>query len=357
MDKRASQRSELEAQNVPVTQDSKASRVAQRYVPTSTRLMDQVREALKYYGYARSTRDTYESWVRAYVRFHLPKHPRDLNVAEIESYLNHLVHNRKVATSTQQQAMHAVLFLYKRVLGVELERRIGAARSTRKVRVPVVMSVAEVQRLLQALQGQARLMAELMYGSGLRVQELCRLRVKDVDFDGQRLLVYAGKGDKDRVTLLPASVHSRLREQIERVAEVHNRDLAKGHGEVHLPMALARKYPNAGKQLAWQYLFPARTLSPDPEDGVVRRHHIDASALRKKVTEARRAVGIHKRVTPHTFRHSFATELLRNGTNIRVVQELMGHADVSTTEIYTHVLAGELNRVVSPLERVGSLDS
>jgi integron integrase len=268
----------------------------------------------------------------------------------VTAFLNHLAADRKVAAATQNQALSALLFLYKEVLGRELAWLDGLQRATRPPRLPTVLTRAEVERLLAQLQGTKWLIASLLYGSGLRVLECLRLRVKDVDLAYRQILVRDGKGEKDRVTLLPEKLLAPLQAHLERVRGLHVRDVREGYGEVHLPYALDRKYPRAGREWCWQYLFPSATRSADPDDGVMRRHHLEESVPQRAVKEALRAAGIAKHASCHTLRHSFATHLLEGGYDIRTVQELLGHADVSTTMIYTHVLNKGGRGVRSPLD-------
>jgi len=315
------------------------------------RLMDQVLEVLRYHHYAYRTEQAYSDWILRFIRFHGGKtHPKDMGKPEIDGFLSHLATHGKVSAATQRQAMNAILFLYKKVLDQPMEDRIEAIRARRQSRLPTIMTQEEVQRVLGAMDGTHLLMARLLYGGGLRLMECVRIRVKDVDLDRGLLYLRVAKGDKDRTTLLPASVHVDLRKHLERVKMLHEQDLELGYGEVYLPEALARKYGGASREFRWQYVFPARNLSTDPRSGVMRRHHVLESGLQKAVKAAVDRAGINKRVSCHTFRHCFATHLLENGVNIRVVQELMGHADVKTTEIYTHVMQKDLRTVVSPLD-------
>jgi len=270
--------------------------------------------------------------------------------AEIEAYLSNLAVDQNVAASTQNQAFSALLFLYKQVLDLPFADDIAPIRSKKPVRLPVVLSQAEVVRLLACMSDESGLMARLMYGGGLRLMELLRLRVQDIDFDNGFLTIRAGKGDKDRTTLLPVSVRDALRQHLRKVREIFEIDLRDGHANVWLPVALAKKYPNAPKSWEWQYVFPSKSLSKDPQSGEMRRHHVNESGLQKAIRSARSKADINKRVTSHTLRHSFATHLLESGANIRVVQKLLGHADVKTTEIYTHVLQQNLGAVISPLD-------
>jgi len=318
--------------------------------PTSTRLMDQVREVMRYHHYAYRTEETYVRWIKGFIYFHNKKHPKDMGKKEVEAYLSHLAVEKHVAISTQNQAFNALLFLYKQVLDLPFADDITAIRSKKPVRLPVVLSKSEVGQLLRELTGETRLMARIMYGGGLRLNELLRLRVQDIDSANGFLTIHAGKGDKDRTTLLPISIRDELKVHLESVRKIFEEDLKEGHANVWLPGALARKYPNAAKSWEWQFLFPSKTLSTDPQTGEIRRHHVNQSNLQKAVRRAKEKAGINKRVTTHTLRHSFATHLLESGTNIRVVQKLLGHADVKTTEIYTHVLQQNLGAVTSPLD-------
>ncbi len=329
---------------------SKNKRSSDGFRPSSPRLLDQVREVMRYHHYSLRTEDAYVSWIKQYILFHNKQHPKDLGKADIERFLSFLATDRKVAASTQNQAFNALLFLYKQVLGLPFAENIAAIRSKRPPRLPVVLSREEVASLLGIMRGGAALMARVMYGGGLRLQELLRLRVQDVDFANAYLLVHAGKGDRDRTALLANAVRDDLQAHLRKVRCIFEQDLSAGHANVWLPGALARKYPHASKSWEWQYVFPAKALSTDPETGELRRHHVHQSNLQKSIRRAKEKLGIPKRVTSHTLRHSFATHLLENGVNIRVVQKLMGHKDVKTTEIYTHVLQQNLQAVVSPLD-------
>ena len=271
---------------------------------------------------------------------------------EIEGFLSHLAVNKNVAVATQSQALNAIVFLYKRVLDLPVADDLSPVRSKKPVRLPVVLSKNEVSSLLLAMSGTNLLMARLMYGGGLRLMELVRLRVKDIDFERGCLIVRDGKGGGDRTTLLGESIIDELKEHLLKVAVFYKADVESGHANVYLPNALAKKYPNAPKSWDWQYAFPASKLSTDPRSGVTRRHHINESNLQKAIRAAKNKTAICKPTTPHTLRHSFATHLLEAGTNIRVVQKLLGHKDVKTTEIYTHVLQQQLHNVVSPLENL-----
>lgn len=315
------------------------------------KLMEQVRQVLRYHHYAKRTERTYSDWIVRYIKFHgAKKHPRYMGKAEIEAFLTHLAVNRNVATATQNQAFNAILFLYNKVLDIPIEGKTSAVRAKKHLRLPVVMSKREVQLVLGHMRGIHQLMAQMMYGGGLRLMECVRLRVKDLDFERKLIYVRSGKGAKDRTTLFPDAVHTKMKAHLETVKTVHANDLTEGFGEVYLPDALARKYPGAARQFRWQYVWPAKKRSKDPDSGKIRRHHVLESGLQKAVKRAVERAGLAKRVTSHTFRHSFATHLLENGTNIRAVQELMGHADLRTTQIYTHVMVKAIGGLVSPLD-------
>lgn len=315
------------------------------------RLVERVREAIRARHYSRRTEQAYWHWIRRFILFHGKRHPATMGAAEVTAFLSWLASERKVAAATQGQALAALLFLYGAVLGEKLPWLDELVRAQRPVRLPAVLAQAEVRRLLDELHGGLRLMAALLYGAGLRQIECLSLRVKDVDFAYRQILVRDGKGAKDRVTMLPASLVQPLQQHLGRVRVLHERDRRAGGGEVRLPFALARKYPRAGREWAWQYVFPSGRVSADPEDGVMRRHHVHPDTLGRAVKRAARAAGIEKHVTCHTLRHSFATHLLEGGYDIRTVQELLGHADVSTTMVYTHVLNKGGRGVASPLDR------
>ena len=316
------------------------------------RLLDQLREQIRVRHYSIRTEDVYVKWVRDYVRFHGLRHPAEMGAAEVEQFLSHLAVRRQVSASTQNQALSALLFLYKHVLRIELPWLDDVVRAKRPERLPVVLTREETQRLLALLEGEVALVAGLLYGAGLRLMEAVRLRVKDVDFARREILVRDGKGMKDRVTLLPQAVVAPLQLHLEQVAALHRSDLAAGFGEVYLPFALARKYPRAAAEWGWQYVFPAARLSVDPRSAVRRRHHLDEKKVQRAFKLAVRQAGLIKPVTPHTLRHCFATHLLESGQDIRTVQELLGHADVKTTQIYTHVLNRGGLGVLSPLDRI-----
>ena len=314
------------------------------------KLLDQVRGKIRLKHYSLRTEEAYVDWIKRFIRHFDKRHPRDMGAAEVEAFLTHLAVAGKVAAATQNQAKSALLFLYREVLETELPWLDNVERAKAPKRLPVVLTRAEVQALLTRLEGTHWLVANLLYGAGLRIMEALRLRVKDLDLARREILVRDGKGFKDRVTMLPAALANPLQEHLKRVAELHRQDLAAGHGAVYLPYALDRKYPGAATEWGWQYVFPAATLSADPLSGEVRRHHLQDQAVQRAMKQAVRDAGLAKPATPHTLRHSFATHLLEGGYDIRTVQELLGHADVSTTMIYTHVLNRGGRGVVSPLD-------
>ncbi|MGL4407992.1 MAG: integron integrase [Zoogloea sp.] len=320
------------------------------------RLLDQVRGRIRFKHYSYRTEQAYVDWIRRFILHHGKRHPREMGAAEIEAFLTHLAVVGKVASATQNQAKSALLFLYKEVLGLDLPWLDGIESAKAPKRMPVVLGREEVLRLLGGLSGLNWLICSLLYGTGMRVMECLRLRVKDVDFARREILIRDGKGFKDRVTMLPLSLVPALRVQIQQAQRVHGVDLAAGRGEVHLPYALARKYPTAGREWGWQYVFPAEGLSLDPLDGVERRHHVSDQAVQRALKQAVRAVGLVKPATPHTLRHSFATHLLESGYDIRTVQELLGHSDVKTTMIYTHVLNRGGRGVVSPADALAPMN-
>jgi integron integrase len=318
----------------------------------SPKLLDRLREVLRARGYSAGTEDCYAMWARRYILYHNKRHPLEMAGREIEEFLTDLVVKGHVSASTQAQALNALLFLYQQVLEVELPL-IRAVRSQRPRRLPVVMSRAEVRQVLEAIEGCAglyALMARLMYGTGMRLFECCGLRVKDVDLNRKQILVRQGKGDKDRVVMLPRALRPALEQQLEQRRLQHECDLARGIAHVPLPDALERKYPSAVKELGWQFLFASRQLSREPRTGKIGRWHVYDSSLQRAVATAVRKLGLTKRISSHTFRHSFATHLLERGVDIRTVQELLGHKDVSTTMIYTHVMEKGVARTASPLD-------
>jgi integron integrase len=315
-----------------------------------TRLLDLVREQIRLRHYSIRTEQAYVSWIKRYILFHDKKHPKDMDKAEIEAFLTYLAKDLNVSSSTQNQAFNALLFLYNQVLHKSLDDKINAIRAKKPRRLPTVMTNEEAMKVVKGLSGSNKLVAKLLYGSGLRLMECLRLRVKDIDFGMNQIMVRDGKGKIDRVTLLPESAKLKLIEHLERVKTVHENDLSQGYGKVYLPYALSRKYPNTNRDWGWQYVFPSKSLSKDPRTGEIRRHHIHENSLQKAVKKAVRLARIIKPVSCHTFRHSFATHLLEDGYDIRTVQELLGHKDVSTTMIYTHVLKKGGKAVRSPID-------
>ncbi len=314
-------------------------------------LFEQVRKRLKRLNYSRRTEQAYLGWIRRFIIANKLTHPRHLDGAAVEAFLTGLASTGQVSASTQNQALAALLFLYRDILGVDLPWMDKLVRAKRSRRIPVVMSTDEVRRLLGMLDGQPWLMAALLYGTGMRLMECVRLRIKDVDFDRNEIVVRDGKGAKDRRVPLPQKLKESLHHAIERARLLHVHDVARGLGRVWLPAALARKYLNAELELGWQYVFPAARPSRDPASGMVRRHHVDEAILQRAVKNARAKAGILKPATCHTLRHSFATHLLEAGHDIRTVQELLGHKDLSTTQIYTHVLGRGAGGILSPLDR------
>jgi integron integrase len=314
------------------------------------RLLDQVRDAIRRRHYSYRTEEVYVQWIRRFIYFSGRRHPAGMGSEEITAFLNHLAGERNVAAATQNQALSALLFLYREVLAQPLPWLQDLERAKRPARVPTVLTRREARQLLAAMRGTKWLMASLLYGAGLRLTECLKLRVKDVDFEYRQIVVRDGKGAKDRVTMLPESTIEPLKRQLAVAKAYHEGDLAAGYGEVELPDALSRKYPRAPYEWAWKFVFPSHKLSVDPRTGVIRRHHVYENYLARGVTDAARAAGIVKPVSCHTLRHSFATHLLESGYDIRTVQELLGHADVSTTMIYTHVLNKGGRGVNSPLD-------
>ncbi len=316
----------------------------------SKKLMEQVSDALRTKHYSYRTEQTYMDWIKRYILFHNKRHPKDMGEEEIRQFIVHLATERKVAASTQNQATSAILFLYRTVLKQDITLPPDLSNTARPKRLPTVLTHEEAMKIINHMRGVTRLMTKLLYGSGLRLNECLRLRVKDIDFENRQIIVRGGKGDKDRATILPDSLIAELKHILLDVKALHQKDLAEGYGETLLPNALDAKYPNASREWAWQFIFPASQRSTDPQTGVIRRHHLDETVLQKAIREAAKLAGNDKQVSPHTFRHSFATHLLQNGYDIRTVQELLGHKDVKTTMIYTHVLQRGGLAVKSPLD-------
>jgi integron integrase len=320
-------------------------------VVAKPRLIDEVRCKLRVKHYSVRTEKAYIGWIRRFIFANGRRHPRELGGAQVEAFLSRLATRFNVAAGTQNQALAAILFLYREVLRIDLPWMQNVVRAKRPRRVPTVLSRDEVLRLLAAMDGRTWLMASLLYGTGMRIMECLRLRVKDVDFARNEITVRDGKGGKDRRTVLPRSLVEPLRREIERTRIVHEGDLAAGYAGVWLPHALARKYPRAPREFGWQYVFGAQHRSMDPRSGCERRHHVDDAVLSRALKAARQRAGIVKPLSAHTLRHSFATHLLESGADIRTVQELLGHKDVATTQIYTHVLNRGASGVLSPLDR------
>lgn len=314
------------------------------------RLLDRVRAEIRVRHYSLRTEESYIQWIKRYIFYHHKRHPAEMGAREISDFLSWLATGRNVAASTQNQALSALLFLYKNVLAVDLPWMDDIVRAKRPKRLPVVLAKHEVKAVLATMKGPPGLVAWLMYGTGLRLMEALRLRVQDIDFKRKQIMVRGGKGDKDRVTVLPQRLALPLQQQIDKALALHRQDLHEGYGEVYLPFALARKYPNAGYEPAWQYVFASGNRCRDPRDGTVRRHHLHEKTIQRAIKNAARKTGLMKRVTSHTLRHCFATHMLENGYDIRTVQELLGHKDVRTTQIYTHVMSKGANAVRSPLD-------
>lgn len=316
------------------------------------KLLDQVRESIRMKHYSIRTEQSYVGWIRRFILFHKKRHPKDMGVREIEEFLSHLALKEEVAASTQNVAFNALIFLYREVLRKDLPVPINAKRAKRREIVPTVLTKEEVKSVLGAMSGRPRLMATLLYGSGMRLMECIRLRVKDIHFNSDSIMIRDGKGGKDRVTVLPETTKDQLRTHLKGVKALHEQDLADGCGSVYMPEALGRKYRSAGKEWHWQYVFPSSRLSKDPRSDKKRRHHMNESVLQKAVKKAAREAEINEVVGCHTFRHSFATHLLQDGYDIRTVQDLLGHKDIRTTMVYTHILKKGGLAVKSPADRL-----
>ena len=314
------------------------------------KLLDQVSDVARFRHLSLRTEQAYRNWIKRFILFHGKQHPRDLGAEAVRAFLTHLAVHEHVSASTQNQAFNALLFLYRQVLRQEAPKIEGVERARHSRRLPVVFTKAEASAVIAQMSGARRLIAALLYGSGLRIMEAVRLRVKDIDFGREEITVRDGKGEKDRVTMLAQAVKRRLMVQVEAVRKLHQQDLKRGYGEVYLPYALERKYRGAAKDFIWQYVFPAEKLSVDPRSGRIRRHHVAEQNVQRAVKSALRAAGVRKNGSCHSFRHSFATHLLEDGYDIRTVQELLGHKDVRTTMIYTHVLNKGGRGVRSPLD-------
>ena len=314
------------------------------------KLLDQVRDALRAKHYSSRTEKTYVEWIRRYILFHHKRHPKDMGVEEVDAFLTYLAVERQVSASTQNQALSAILFLYRQVLHKDIALSQNVIHAEKSRTLPVVLTHQEAMAVIGKMAGVTQLMTKVLYGSGLRLMECLQLRVKDLDFGNHQIVVRDGKGEKDRVSILPDSVVEELRTHLMTVKAIHQKDLKDGYGQTTLPYALAKKYPNASREWMWQYVFPASARSRDPLSRTVRRHHVDPSVLQKAIHQSAQMLAMTKPVTPHTFRHSFATHLLQNGYDIRTIQELLGHKDVKTTMIYTHVLQRGGMAVKSPLD-------
>ena len=319
---------------------------------TKPRLLDQVQRALRVRHYSLRTEESYTQWIKRFILFHNKRHPLEMGKPEVEAFLSHLATDKNVAASTQNQALSAILFLYKQVLNVEIDWIDNVVRAKRPKYLPTVLSPNEVKLLIGEMSGIHQLLAKILYGSGLRLMEVLRLRVQDINFEYKQILIRSGKGNKDRVTVLSPNIIEPLMQQLEKARQLHNKDLEEGFGEVYLPFALNRKYPNAAKEWIWQYVFPSAKRSTDPGSNVVRRHHLYERGFSRAIKKAASSVGLRKRISSHTFRHCFATHMLENGYDIRTVQELLGHKDVKTTQIYTHVMKKGASGVKSPLEDI-----
>jgi integron integrase len=313
------------------------------------RLMDQVRRTIRACGLSYETEKTYVHWILRYIRFHHRRHPKELGPLEVEAFLADLAENQQCAIATQRLALNALVFLYQRHLRIPLGR-LDYQTASRKRRMPTVFTHQEAKHVIAKLTGTNKLIASLLYGAGLRISEALRLRVKDLDFGARQIIVRDGKGSNERATLLPASLEMELGQQITAVEALHRYDLERGFGEVWLPDALARKYARAASSIGWQFLFPATSISADPRSGVLRRHHLHATAVQRAVSAAIRAAGVRRRASCHTFRHSFATRLVETGYDIKLVQSLLGHRDIRTTEIYLHVVRNRAGAIESPVD-------
>lgn len=320
--------------------------------PGAPRLLDRVRGEVRVRHYSLRTEETYVGWIRRFILFHRKRHPAEMGAREVEAFLSHLASERQVSASTQNQAKAALLFLYKHVLGAELPWLDGVVQAKPSRHLPVVLDSGDVRRVLDGMEGTTGLVARLLYGTGMRLMEGLRLRVKDLAFDRGEVIVRAGKGNKDRVTMLPGSLVDLLKVHLAKVRKLHQKDLEEGFGEVYLPDALGEKYPGAARTWGWQWVFPSANRSVDPRSGQERRHHVAPETVQRAVRTAAQAADLSQPVTPHVLRHSFATHLLRSGYDIRTVQELLGHKDVETTMIYTHVLNRGGRGVASPLDQL-----
>ena len=318
--------------------------------PKGKKLLDQVSDAIRLKHYSLRTEQTYKDWIKRYIIFHSKRHPKEMGIEEIQSFLSHLAAEKNVAASTQNQALSAIIFLYRHVLHIEIEFPADIIRAQKSKTLPTVLTHQEAITVIKKMDGVTQLMTKILYGSGLGFMECLHLRVKDIDFGNHQIIVRDGMGEDDRFTILPDSLILDLELHLQMVALIHQKDIKQGFGEDYLPYALARKYPKVANEWGWQYIFPALSRSIDPVSKKTMRHHVDPSVLQKAIRQAAKKTNITKPVSPHTFRHSFATCLLQNGYDIRTVQELLGHKDVKTTMVYTHVLNRVASAVRSPLD-------
>ena len=318
--------------------------------PQGKKLLEQVSDAIRIKHYSTRTEKTYIEWIKRYIIFHNKRHPKEMGAEEIQAFLAHLATEKAVSASTQNQALSAILFLYRYVLKQDIELPSTHARAQKSENLPVVLTHQEAMSVIRKMTGTPQLMAKVLYGSGLRLTECLRLRVKDLDFGNHQIIVRDGKGENDRSTILPDSLIPLLEAHLKIIKVIHVKDLRDGFGETSLPYALSKKFPNAAREWLWQYVFPASARSIDPVSKKTKRHHLDPSVLQKAIRQAALSLNIAKHVTPHIFRHSFATHLLQNGYDIRTIQELLGHKDVKTTMIYTHVIHRGGSGVKSPLD-------
>lgn len=315
-----------------------------------SKLIDRVRGRMRLQSYANSTMSSYTNWINGYIRYHKLRNPAEMREKEIEDYLTHLVMHNNYSASSQSQALAAILYLYKEVLEIKLSEHINLIRATKAKRLPVVLSKNEIGRLFSNLTGSKLFIVKFIYGTGLRLNEFLNLRIKDIELDLNRIRVVAGKGNKDRFTILPASMKDEIKAHIEKIKDIHNNDISLGYGSAFLPERLGQKYKNLGKEFSWQFVFPASSIFHDRVTGNSGRWHLDESLVSRIIRSAAKVSGIHKHVTAHTLRHSFATHLLESGVNLRIIQELLGHKSPETTMIYTHVMDNGASSAESPVD-------